>query len=393
MTGGGTENGPRMNLDDILSRAVSAAHSLNAAELAFLVSLRDEGAAREMRAAAYALKLKHCGRGVAMRGLVEMGNVCAKDCLYCGIRKSNSLVGRYQLTVDEIVRLARLNIADRYASLVLQSGEIESEAHTAFVEECLRRIQALPGGPLGITLSLGEQEESVYARWRAAGASRYLLRIETSDRNLYSRLHPSSHSWTRRAACLDALRRCGYQVGTGVMSGLPGQTAEDLARDILFFQEKDVDMIGMGPYLPHRDTPLGRGIALTPEYAAERLRLGLNMISATRLQLHDVNIAATTALQALAPDGRERGVLAGANVMMPNLTDTGYRRSYQLYENKPGLDEDSESARLALERSLAAIGERVNYGVRGDSPHFTRGHRSLRSHSPLPIPRFYPIDR
>lgn len=360
-------------LDEILRRATAEPRALSHDDLKLLVSLTDEGEVKAMRDAAYELKVRHCGKVVSMRGIIEMGNVCSKDCHYCGIRKSNPCIERYSLSVDDVVRLAKIDIAERYASLVLQSGEIESEAHTSFIEECLRRIQSLPGGPLGITLSLGEQEESVYARWKAAGASRYLLRIETSNPKLYAKLHPADHSWARRDGCLDALRRCGYQVGTGVMSALPGQTTDDLASDIEYFARKDVDMIGMGPFIPHHDTPLADSADTgTPKDAdrRRRLRLGLNMISATRLHLHDVNIAATTALQALADDGREQGVLAGANVMMPNITDTAYRRKYQLYDGKPCLDENSLACRFCLERRLAAIGEKINYSKRGDSAHF-----------------------
>ena len=316
-------------------------------------------------AAAYELKCRHSGKVVSMRGLVELGNVCAKDCFYCGIRRSNINVDRYRLSVDEVERLAEANARFGYASIVLQGGEVEAEANTEFVEECLRRIRRFD---LGVTLSLGEQDEDVYRRWKEAGASRYLLRIETSSSRLYSSLHPPSHSFERRVECLRALRRCGYQVGTGTMSALPGQTPEDLADDILFFAAIDADMIGMGPYIPHPDTPLAAvagGIS-----AEDRIRVALNMITATRLHLHDVNIAATTAPPALAHDGRDRGLLAGPHVMMPNITDVKYRRNYQLYAGKPCLDENASLCRGCLERRLAAIGERVNYGSRGDSPHF-----------------------
>ena len=253
----------------------------------------------------------------------------AKDRYYCGIRKGNDCVGRFELDEEAVLRAVRRNIDLRYGSLVLQSGEIASEKHTAFIERILRKIDELGGGAIGVTLSLGEQSEETYARWRAAGAHRYLLRIETSSPELYAKLHPADHSFERRVDCLRLLRTCGYQVGSGVMSGLPGQTLDDLAGDILFFRDRDLDMIGMGPYIPHHDTPLGRDIPFTPDYAADHLRLGLNMIAATRLFLHDVNIASTTALQALADDGREQGVLAGANVVMPNLTPARYRATRQ----------------------------------------------------------------
>ena len=349
----------------ILEKAKVHPLALTAEERARLLSLERPADLAALFDAAYDVKVRICGRTVAMRGIVEAGNVCAKDCFYCGIRRSNAKLDRYALSEDDIVRLAGVCARHGYASLVLQSGEIESEAHTRFIENVLRRIAPLD---LGVTLSLGEQTEDVYRRWKEAGAARYLLRVETASPRLYSRLHPADHSWTRRVECLRTLRRCGFQVGTGVMCGLPGQTATDLARDIGFFAEMDVDMIGMGPFIPHPDTPL----AGEPLDAASRLALGLKMIAVTRLHLHDVNIAAATALQALAPDGREQGVRAGANVIMPNVTDTHYRRLYQLYAHKPCLDENALLCRGCLERRLKGIGETVAYGRRGDSLHFAR---------------------
>lgn len=337
-------------------------------EIIELLSLENPQELKDLFARAYAEKLRLCGKGVAVRGLVEAGNICAKDCLYCGIRKSNACVKRYQLSADEIVAAAQESKAMGYKSLVIQSGEIESEAHTRFVEEVLERLKPFE---LGVTLSLGEQSEAVYARWRAAGATRYLLRIETSNPELYAKIHPSSCSWQRRVECLRALRRTGYQVGTGVMCGIPGQTLEDLARDIIFYREMDVDMIGMGPYIPAENTPLG-GVGKECGWTnEERLNMGLKMIAVTRLALGDVNIAAATALQALAADGRERGIMAGANVIMPNVTDVRYRRNYQLYANKPGLDESAQAFRSALDRRLAEVGEYILYNQLGDSRHYS----------------------
>ena len=349
----------------ILSRAVAGPLALTREDRVRLLSLEDGEDIDALFAAARSVKTALCGRTVALRALLEVGNVCAKDCFYCGIRRSNSAVARYRLNANEIVRLAESAAAQGYASLVIQSGEIECEDQTRLVEEVLMRIAPLG---LGVTLSLGEQTEDVYRRWKDAGALRYLLRIETSSEVLYGRLHPAGHSWKRRVECLRALGRCGYQTGTGVMCGLPGQTVEDLADDIGFFADMDVDMIGMGPFIPHPQTPL----ADEPMTAASRLLLGLKMIAVTRLHLHDVNIAAATALQALAPDGRERGVLAGANVVMPNATDAKHRRMYQLYAGKPCLDESSELCRGCIERRLAAIGESVSPGLSGDSLHYRR---------------------
>ena len=357
-------------MTSLLDKAVAQPCALTHRELAEVLAWPDVD---ELFKAAYEVKCRHVGRRVAFRGLVEFGNICEKDCYYCGIRKSNGNVRRYRMGADEIVHAAEWAHKAGYGSVVLQSGELTGEANAAFIEDILKRIHASAGDDFGITLSLGEQPEETYRRWRNAGAHRYLLRIETSNPALYANLHPSDHSWERRRDCLRALRRCGYQVGTGVMSGLPGQTTDDLASDIEFFATEDVDMIGMGPYIPHPDTPLGKDVSWTPDAAKERLELGLRMIAATRLYLHDVNIAAATALQALDPEGREKGLLAGANVIMPNVTDKQYRADYRLYAGKPCLDENASVCRACLERRISSIGEEVLWNKRGDSPH-VRSH-------------------
>ena len=368
---------------EILAKGEAKSESLDEGELAHLVALApggDEEAA--LFESAYRVKCREIGKRVSIRGLIEAGNVCAKDCYYCGIRRSNANLHRYSLSADEIVALARQAKELGYASVVIQTGEIESEAHTAFIEDVLRRIAPLD---LGVTLSLGEQTEETYRRWREAGATRYLLRIETSNRELYAKLHPADHSWERRRDCLLALGRCGYQVGTGVMCGLPGQTPHDLARDIIFYRDIGAHMIGMGPWIPHHDAPLKRlpGADAPESTAKAQLHLGLRMIAATRLYLHDVNIAAATALQALEDDGREQGIKAGANVIMPNVTATEYRRAYQLYDGKPCLDENAGMCRRCLDMRLASIGEAILYNERGDSKAFFRG-RPLRSNAKPP---------
>lgn len=360
------------DLAEILARAKARRQSLSRGELAYLIGLESPEETQALRAAAYEVKVRNSGKTVSMRGLVEMGNKCAKDCCYCGIRRSNTEVVRFELDEDAVMEAVRRNMELQYGSIVLQSGEIESERHTELIERILRGISNMSGGRLGVTLSLGEQSRGTYERWRAAGAHRYLLRIETSNRHLYAALHPESHSYDRRIECLRMLREFDYQVGSGVMIGLPGQTCADLAYDIVFLRDMDIDMIGMGPYIPHHSTPLGRDIAFTPEYAARHLCLGLNMIATTRLFLHDVNIAATTALHALADDGREQGILAGANVMMPNIVGAAHGNDYKLYENKPINDEGSAEGRDELVRRLAAIGETINWNRQGNSPHYEK---------------------
>lgn len=340
------------------------------AELKHLLELTDPEELEALFRSAYEVKLRYIGPNVSLRGLVEVSNICRKNCYYCGIRAGNSKLRRYRVGREEIIASALWAYEHHYGSVVLQSGEVASEEFTDFIESTVRGIMEGSRGELGITLSCGEQDARVYERWRKAGAHRYLLRIEASDPALYRRLHPADHDFDVRRECLRRLRELDYQVGSGVMIGLPGQTVENLVRDLRFFQEFDLDMIGMGPYIPHEDTPLGAGIAVTPEFKREQLEKGLRMIACARLLLRDVNIASTTALQALADDGRERGLLAGANVIMPNVTDTSYRRGYQLYAGKPSLDENSSQSCDNLTRRIRSIGETILWDQHGDSRHY-----------------------
>ena len=337
--------------------------------LAAALAIDDPRARDTLFEAAYDVKRRHVGTVVYLRGLVELSNVCAKDCLYCGIRRSNGAVARYTMSDEEI--LAAAARADRrgLGSLVLQSGELQGEEFARRIERLLRSICAETGGRLGITLSLGEQSAATYRRWFEAGAHRYLLRIETSNAALYRHLHPAGHDFEKRLRCLRDLKETGYQVGTGVMIGLPGQTPEDLADDVLFMKARDVDMVGMGPYIPHAGTPLAREAAGLDPAAA--LALGLRMIAVVRIVLKDVNIAATTALEALDPRGRELGLRAGANVVMPNLTPPAYRDAYRLYDGKPCRDDPYDEAD-AFSGTVRSFGETIGWARWGDAPHFRK---------------------
>ena len=335
----------------------------------------DPGRLQELYMRAYAVKLKNVGNDVFFRGIIELSNICRKDCLYCGIRRSNVCLKRFQMSKQEILESAKDALDMKYGSLVLQSGERSDPEFIDFIEDVVREIKTLSSNSttLGITLSLGEQTKESYQRWFDAGAHRYLLRIETSNPGLYEKLHPPDHNFLQRLNCLEALRDIGFQVGTGVMIGLPHQTIDDLAEDILFFKEIDIDMIGMGPYIIHKDTPLADGADKAVHH--KNLDLGLKMIALTRIHLQDVNIAATTALQALSSSGRELGLQCGANIMMPNITPMKYRKFYQLYEDKPCIDESASLCRDCLSGRIALIGEEIGYDQWGDSPHFLKKKR------------------
>jgi biotin synthase len=343
-------------------------------EILRLLSLSEPAEIERLRRAAYDLTTAEIGDTVHYRGLIELSNVCTLDCRYCGIRKGNHAVERYSLSRDEVLAAALWSARAGYGSCVLQSGERRDPAFVEFIETCVREIKAqsvsatLPQG-LGITLSLGEQTPETYRRWKAAGAHRYLLRIETTNPGLFARIHPERQLFATRAQALDDLRDAGFQIGTGVMIGLPGQTLADLAADIRFFADREIDMIGMGPYITAPGNAMPEGGMLE---TAPLLQLALKMIAVTRLVLRDVNIAATTALQALVPDGRERGIAFGANITMPNLTPRDVRKNYQLYDGKPCIDETSDACRGCLERRVVVSGRRVGWDSWGDSRHYGR---------------------
>ncbi|MFC2089396.1 [FeFe] hydrogenase H-cluster radical SAM maturase HydE [Bacteroidota bacterium] len=320
---------------------------------------------------AAALRNRYVGNKVYLRGLIEFSNICSKDCYYCGIRKGNRHVSRYNLSDEEILAGANYAYENKYGSVVLQGGELSSESFTRRIEALVKKIKALSSNELGITLSLGEQSKETYSRWKEAGAHRYLLRIETSSRDLFRKIHPSNehHEFDTRYECLQNIKEFGYQTGTGVMIGLPFQSLDDLAEDLLFMQTFDVDMVGMGPYIEHPQTPLYKyKNDLLP--IQDRFDLALKMIASLRILMKDINIAAATALQAIDPLGREKAVRVGANVIMPNVTPGIYRNDYALYENKPCRDEDPDLCKDCLDARIQLADSEIGYGDWGDSLHY-----------------------
>ncbi len=317
------------------------------------------------------VKKKFIGNYTYYRGLVEFSNICAKDCYYCGIRKSNSKAHRYQLEDKEILKAALFAYKENYGSVVLQAGELFNKKHISRITKLLKEIKSLSDNKLGITISLGEQSYETYKTWFDAGAHRFLLRIETSNPELYKKLHPNDklHSFETRINALKNLQKAGYQTGTGVMIGLPFQTIEDLADDLLFMKDLDIDMCGMGPFIAHADTPLYQyKDELWP--IEERFDMSLKMIAILRILMKDINIAAATALQAIDTIGREKALKMGANIIMPNITPGSYRDDYSLYENKPCTDEEAEDCKTCLEARITISGDKIGYGQWGDSPHF-----------------------
>ena len=319
------------------------------------------------------VKLRELDNYVHLRGLIEFGNVCEKNCLYCGLRRGNARVERYCLSDDEVLSCARLAHELGYGSVALQSGERSDPEFIARIERLVREIKKIDGGSLGITLSLGEQTEDTYRRWFDAGAHRYLLRIESSNEELYYKIHPRDpkHSFRQRIGCIESLIKTGYQAGTGVMVGLPFQTLDHLAGDLLFFKQMDVAMVGLGPYIPHPDTPLYKFKDLIPS-AKERMDMTLKMIAVLRLMMPRINMVAATANQTIDPQGREKAIKAGANVIMPNLTPGEYRESYFIYPDKACVKDTPDQCQTCLDIRLAAIGHRIQYNAWGDSLAFTQ---------------------
>jgi biotin synthase len=357
-------------MSDIL--AILQKPELNQQDIICLLGLQGAGKTMLFEQAAR-IKQAYMGNKVYFRGLIEFSNICHKNCLYCGIRHDNSTVNRYQLSDEEVLTAARYAFENNYGSIVLQSGELDTGNFIRRVEKILQGIQRITRGNMRVTLSCGEQDEETYRRWYESGAQRYLLRIESSNQELYRKLHPMDHlhEYRRRLECLFTLQKIGYQVGTGVMIGLPFQTLNDLADDLLFMKQFDIDMVGMGPYLEHEHTPFfAFHDQLMPR--EERFQLTLKMIAVLRILMKDINIAATTALQAIDKLGREKGLKAGANVIMPNITPGKYRDDYLLYQDKPCTDEHAEDCKNCLEARVALAEHTIAYGEFGDSLHFRK---------------------
>ena len=336
-----------MNSAELIAQAEQT-HHLTEEEL--LQLLNDSQADNLLFAAADRVRKKYVGDEVHLRALIEFTNICKNQCLYCGLQCQNKKIARYRLSADEMMALAQKAVQYGYKTVVLQGGE-DPYFTADILVPVLQKIKALG---LAITLSIGERSTEEYRAFKQAGADRFLLRIETTDKALYEKYNPGM-SFENRLRCLHDLKDLGYEVGTGILVGLPGQTTRSLAKDILFFKELNADMIGLGPFIPNPDTPL-------KDAPAPQLTPALKVMALTRLLLPDINIPATTAMETIEPDGRIRALQSGANVVMPNITEGEARLNYALYPGKACAGEDPSKCRGCLTAKLAAIGRPVSTG-------------------------------
>lgn len=340
-----------------LIRRLEQTQALSRDEWRELIRGRTPALAEYLFRRAEKVRIAHYGRDIYIRGLIEFTSYCRNDCYYCGIRRSNSRTARYRLTKEEILSCCELGWTLGFRTFVLQGGE-----DGWFTDERLADIISLIRArwpECAITLSVGERSRASYQMLFDAGADRYLLRHETYDSEHYGKLHPPSLSAACRQQCLWDLKDIGYQVGAGFMVGSPFQTPENLADDMLFLKKLNPHMAGIGPFLPHHDTPFAQEPPGT-------LELTLYMLGLIRLMLPNVLLPATTALGTAAPDGRERGILAGANVVMPNLSPPSVREKYLLYDNKLHSGSEAAESLNELKARMEAIGYQVTVS-RGDS--------------------------
>lgn len=329
-------------------------HSLNKEELVFL--LREKQINDDLFVAADTVRKQFVGDAIYLRGLIEFSNICKNNCCYCGIRRDNKNVSRYRMEADDIVNLSAHAKELGFKTIVLQSGE-DLYFDILKIQDIISRIKK---NGMKVTLSIGEKSFAEYKAYKEAGADRYLLRIETTDKDLYHQLDPGMQ-WEKRRQCLLDLRALGYEVGSGSMVGLPGQSLETIADDLLFFKELKIDMAGIGPFIPHPDTPL-------KDAPGKAFVLSLKVMALARLLLPDINIPATTAMEALHPQGRLLALQCGANVVMPNLNTEALRKRYDLYPGKEKAYDSLRNGLVDLQNKFRSIGRSISpdYGCHGD---------------------------
>ncbi|MFZ5944840.1 MAG: [FeFe] hydrogenase H-cluster radical SAM maturase HydE [Bacillota bacterium] len=332
-------------------------------ELLSLLNNIDENSRNYLLKKAHQTRMNHYGNKVFMRGLIEFTNYCKQNCIYCGIRAENKRTDRYRLSLEDILHCCTIGYELGYRTYVLQGGEDDyynDDKIVAIISSIKNKFS-----DCAITLSIGEKSHQSYQKYYAAGADRYLLRHETASEKLYDSLHPGM-SFNNRIKCLKSLKEIGYQVGAGFMVGLPGQTNEDYVKDLMFLKELQPQMVGIGPFIPHKDTPIA---AVKGGAVADTVTL----LAITRLLLPDVLLPATTALGSIDPLGREKGIKAGANVVMPNLSPTKVRAKYSLYDGKICTGDEAAECRRCIEERIIKAGFSVDMS-RGDHNDWRRSN-------------------
>lgn len=340
--------------------------AMNKAELTELIKLNKNKTDKALLDKAFSLRIKYYGKKVYLRGLIEISNYCHNDCFYCGIRCSNKNVSRYRLTPDEILSCCVRGYDLGFRTFVMQGGENEDYSDDVMCSVINRIKEKYP--ECAITLSLGEKSRDTYKAYKDAGADRYLLRHETANSSHYKKLHPSSLTFENRKKCLYDLKDLGFQVGAGFMVGSPWQTEKNLAEDLLFLKELSPHMVGIGPFIPHCDTPF-------KDFPQGTLDLTITMLTLTRIMLPKCLLPATTALGTIAKDGREKGFLAGANVVMPNLSPMDFRKDYALYNNKAYTGDEAAESIKKIQEKVSECGLEIDFS-RGDNIDFVKENKN-----------------
>ncbi len=318
------------------------------------------------------VRLANIGNEVYGRALIELSNICKKDCYYCGIRKSNIHIDRYMLDLEEVKKSIDLAISSNIGSIAIQSGESTSPQFIDYISDIISYIRK-QDKRMGITLSCGEQKQKIYKKWLKNGATRYLLRIETSNENLYYQYHPENemHNFKNRMSCLSSIMKVGYQTGTGIMIGLPNQSIADLAEDILFMKNFKIHMCGMGPFIPCAETPLQNSKPVFENV----YEMSLRMIAVLRIVMKDINIVASTAMETMNKNGRRDAIIAGANVIMPNINPAIHRKKYSLYNKKPIMEISTKEELINSCKVSIPDGYCLSLGKTGDSMRWKKSNQ------------------